>query len=304
MLNESSINCFLSLAETLSFTESARRLYLTQQAVSRNIMQLEAELDLPLVNRDGRVITLTPAGERCAVLFRDLSRRFTEGMDAIRREMDTEVRSVRAGFQNFLDFGAELFHSNELFRQRCPEAILKVERHSPGTLTKRLYSGALDLAVMHRRYAPTNPDYEIRDLFTVHLNILVSPNHPNVNESATYLDFRTQPFIIDVFEDERRGARSPRQARDRAHRLRPLRAHHRPEPRQRLRHRRDERRRAFKLRHQPVPRSQPAPLPRRHHGRRQLRLAEKGGERLGAVVCKYSYKGVRRGEVSAFFAAL
>lgn len=214
MLNESSINCFLSLAETLSFTESARRLYLTQQAVSRNIMQLEAELDLPLVNRDGRVITLTPAGERCAVLFRDMSRRFTEGMDAIRREMDTEVRSVRAGFQNFLDFGAELFHSNELFRQRCPEAILKVERHSPGTLTKRLYSGALDLAVMHRRYAPTNPDYEIRDLFTVHLNILVSPTHPNVNESATYLDFRTQPFIIDVFEDESDAALEARAKRE------------------------------------------------------------------------------------------
>ena len=35
MLNETMIRCFLSVAETLSFTEAAKLQYMTQQSVSK-----------------------------------------------------------------------------------------------------------------------------------------------------------------------------------------------------------------------------------------------------------------------------
>ena len=44
MINELSIKCFLTLCETLNFTETARVLYMTQQSVSKYIAKLEEDL--------------------------------------------------------------------------------------------------------------------------------------------------------------------------------------------------------------------------------------------------------------------
>jgi len=50
------------LAQTKSFTQTARELFITQPAVSQQITALETELQLPLVIREHGHITLTAAG--------------------------------------------------------------------------------------------------------------------------------------------------------------------------------------------------------------------------------------------------
>ena len=51
MLNEASIRCFLTVAETLSFTEAAKLMYMTQQSVSKYIAKLEEDLGFQLFIR-------------------------------------------------------------------------------------------------------------------------------------------------------------------------------------------------------------------------------------------------------------
>ncbi|GAA5141585.1 LysR family transcriptional regulator [Pseudonocardia adelaidensis] len=53
---------FVAVAETLSFTAAARSLYVSQQAVSRIIQQLERELGVRLLDRTTRTVELTAAG--------------------------------------------------------------------------------------------------------------------------------------------------------------------------------------------------------------------------------------------------
>lgn len=53
---------FVAVAETRSFTAAARMLYVSQQAVSRVIQQLERELGVPLLVRNTRSVELTTAG--------------------------------------------------------------------------------------------------------------------------------------------------------------------------------------------------------------------------------------------------
>ena len=48
MINETAIKCFLSLTNTLSFTETAKEMYMTQQSVSKYIARLEEELGFRL----------------------------------------------------------------------------------------------------------------------------------------------------------------------------------------------------------------------------------------------------------------
>jgi len=202
MLNETNITCFLSLCETLSFTETARRLYLTQQAVSKNVMQLEADIGVPLLNRSWRNVVLTEEGLRCEAMFRQMQDFYTSSVASIRRDFEAAHKTLKIGFQNFLELGAEVVRANEKMRKKHPDVSLQTVRYSPGVLAQKLYEGSVDLAVMYARYVPENPDYQKKSLFSTFINVMVSSGNPLVSEDATYLDFRDEPYIMDAFPDE------------------------------------------------------------------------------------------------------
>ena len=60
------LKCLLDIAHTGSITNTAQRLYVSQQAVSKSIKQLERELGLELLVRTKSGVTLTEAGEEVA----------------------------------------------------------------------------------------------------------------------------------------------------------------------------------------------------------------------------------------------
>lgn len=64
MFNALYFRTFMTLVETGSFTQTARRLEMTQPGVSQHIRKLEQYLQKPLLNRHGRRFTLTEAGRR------------------------------------------------------------------------------------------------------------------------------------------------------------------------------------------------------------------------------------------------
>lgn len=62
MLNETSVRCFLTLAQTLSFTETAKIMYMTQQSVSKYIAKMEEDLGFQLFIRTHHYVMLTRPG--------------------------------------------------------------------------------------------------------------------------------------------------------------------------------------------------------------------------------------------------
>ena len=57
-----SLNAFIAIAETGSFSLAGERLHLTQPAISKRIAGLEQQLQVRLFDRLGREINLTEAG--------------------------------------------------------------------------------------------------------------------------------------------------------------------------------------------------------------------------------------------------
>lgn len=84
------IQYFLMAAEKMSFTETAKVMYVSQPAVSRQISLLEEEIGLELFRRNKSTLQLTGAGERLAVFF---SKTFQEYRE-IRNELKTDAHKL------------------------------------------------------------------------------------------------------------------------------------------------------------------------------------------------------------------
>ena len=64
VVNTKQVESFLAVAETLNFTEAARKLFYTQQTVSYQVAQLERELGFALLERGPHGLALTPGGRQ------------------------------------------------------------------------------------------------------------------------------------------------------------------------------------------------------------------------------------------------
>lgn len=84
MLNVHQLNVFVIAAETLNFTQTAKRLHLTQSSVSQHIKSLESQLGVELFERRGRSLDITDAG----IVLLPMAREIVEGSIRVAEQME------------------------------------------------------------------------------------------------------------------------------------------------------------------------------------------------------------------------
>lgn len=62
-MNTFQLSCFLTVANTLNFAQSAKQMNISQPAITNQIKSLEKELDTKLFHRTTRMVELTPDGQ-------------------------------------------------------------------------------------------------------------------------------------------------------------------------------------------------------------------------------------------------
>ncbi len=77
------LEAFLTLAETLNYTRASEQLYISQSALSRQISRLEAAVGYPLFARNRREVELTAEGHVFLDDCRDLVRRWRESLEHV-----------------------------------------------------------------------------------------------------------------------------------------------------------------------------------------------------------------------------
>lgn len=93
-MNTSQLECFLTVADTLSFAMAARELNLTQPAVSQQIKNLEDELGARLFNRTTRNVTLTQEG----MLFIEDAKDILKTCERAKKKLSHEPEAERVRF--------------------------------------------------------------------------------------------------------------------------------------------------------------------------------------------------------------
>lgn len=169
----------VALADELNFTRAAARCWVSQQAFSKAIAQLERRLGVTLVIRRPRGCSLTPAGSRLVVAVRPLLRQADE-LD--RLDLATAVPDegdvLRVGL--LLDgLGPATPGLLAGFRAAMPSVALSVRRIQPHELTSSLIDGVVDVALIHGPFADER--VETVELFGEQRAVVVSAADPRAD---------------------------------------------------------------------------------------------------------------------------
>jgi DNA-binding transcriptional LysR family regulator len=171
------IQAFLTVADTGSFQQAAKRCDITQSTVSRQIQTLETILGVPLLHRSSQV-KLTIAGERFLPRARKIYQEWRNATD--------ELSDLLEGKQPELCIAA--IHSVCAYRlppvlqQFCaeyPQVQLRVTSLGSDRALKVLKDGLVDLAiVMNNRFLTASPEMSVDLLYTEPVQVLMSVDHP------------------------------------------------------------------------------------------------------------------------------
>ncbi|MFD9301484.1 LysR family transcriptional regulator [Streptomyces sp. NPDC060048] len=163
-----------AVAEALSFSPSA---------VSQQLAVLEREAGLPLLERTGRRVRLTPAGQNLV--------RYAEAVLELLEQADADLAEARSGLAGALRIGS----FPTATRAIVPAALAALARRHPGlepmvsetdpaAVAHALRAGDLDVALIHEYDfvpAPDEPGLASEPLFRESM-YLAAPAHPEAPE--------------------------------------------------------------------------------------------------------------------------
>ena len=163
----------LAIYETRSFTAAAKRLYLTQPAISQNISQLEKELNVLLFVRDNGKIIPTPACEA----FVSYASQIRELWNGLEKEMKTYHPDhllhigTTSFFFRFLSYKAEA-----IFGAQKPEFQYTIIEDAAGNVERMTHEGKLDFCFTRAPLHQTGLKFE--PFFTEEILFALPADHP------------------------------------------------------------------------------------------------------------------------------
>lgn len=177
------LQVFVAVAEEKSLRAAARRLDLTQPAVTRTVQELENDLGVVLMTRSVQGIELTPYGTalktRAQQLLED-ARRAREELKQLKGEMRGKV-TVSATSTIAMTI---LPQAVERFQEAAPEAELTFLEVRFPEASQKLRDGTIDFVVTHVLPDMLAEDLISLPLFSVDFVVMARQGHPLAHASS------------------------------------------------------------------------------------------------------------------------
>ena len=184
------------LAATGSLTAAASTLGLSQPAVSQRIKRVETRLEVPLIERQGRGVRLTPAGQ----ILADHGRTVSAEIDAALAAID-DLRGERSGTLRLVGFPSASATIVPAMMRRlaieAPEITLQYREAEPPAAIALLRDGEVDCAlVFDYAGAAERPAGSVfTPLWREEVSIVVPEQRAEGHESASLEEFAADHWI-------------------------------------------------------------------------------------------------------------
>jgi DNA-binding transcriptional LysR family regulator len=174
------LKAFLAIAEAKTFTAGARRVNVTQAAISMQIRQLEDEVGIPLFTRTPRRVILTQAGEYLLVRARNILREHDSALAEIAEVAGAEYGRLRIGSASAMFATQQLPGIMQKLREKYPNAELTVTSGTSQYLVDKIMHGEIDTAFVSLPVDNSNIATDL--LFSDEIVAIASPKHPLAGE--------------------------------------------------------------------------------------------------------------------------
>ena len=196
MISLKQFKYFVEIVEAGSYSRAAEKLYIAQSALSRQIKELEDELQTQLLTRDSRHIELTPAGQ----LFFERSKRILDDID----HTVVQARQVGLGAQGLI----RLQHSSSVILTPAltgalsrlltefPGVTLEISMAPSEDQTMDIEEGRADIGLIRMPTLRKHPHIQVRELATERLVVAVSQHSPlAARDNIELADLHDEAFI-------------------------------------------------------------------------------------------------------------
>lgn len=189
---------FVAVAEELSFTRAAQRLFTVQSSVSAAIRGLETDLKTTLFDRSTRRVALSAAGE--ALLPE--AKAALEALDRARAAVEEASAGLRGNIRIGTLARLRLVNLAELlgaFHRKYPLVDVQVATSPTGSsgLADDVRHGRLDVALVGLS-RPELHGLEIHDLASVPFVVLLPGSHPLASQQAVRLEELKGERFVDM----------------------------------------------------------------------------------------------------------
>ena len=146
---------FIAVAEEGHITRAAERLDIQQPPLSRQIKEIERELDVQLFRRKPRGVELTEAGHALLIGARGLFERLDNTLETTRRTARGEQGRISVGVTPTCMYHPFVPQVVRAFREAFPQVLLKLEESRSTQLFRHLADEQIDAAFV--RIPPADP---------------------------------------------------------------------------------------------------------------------------------------------------
>lgn len=191
------IRYFVEVARCGNFSEAARRLYTAQPNVSKQIAQLEQELDFPLFIRNKRTVKLTAAGELLYDYLKDVPDELSQVIEQAKVLARRDEAHLTIGILEGQEVNSLLLTRLNLARELNPTLEIEMERSSFSNLQSGLRSGRYDLIVTLDFDVSKNEEFRTCKVYAQPPAIAIHRDHPLAQQSQLTMEqLRDENFVV------------------------------------------------------------------------------------------------------------
>ncbi|MGY2363522.1 LysR family transcriptional regulator [Pseudomonas azotoformans] len=184
MISTRQLRYFVEIADSGSFSAAAERLFVAQSALSRQIKELETQLQTLLFERTARQPRLTAAGEAFYPRARNLLNELLRASEMATQVGNGELGTLRLSHSSTVPMSGPLLQGISTWLERCPGVSMDIVKLSSEAQLEEIADGRLEVGLLRLPVLRQREGVRVVPLYREQLLLAVPPNHRLARSNA------------------------------------------------------------------------------------------------------------------------
>ncbi len=183
------MECFIEAAHCLNFTTAAEHLYMTQPALSKQILNLERQLETKLLVREKKTVVLTPTGQALYHDMMELYQDYTRMLAHVRQMKQGSYGQLEIALMEDQKLNEEIIRAVNQLLILYPQVKINLSHMELKEIHTALINNRIDFAIELRHFEP----------YSIQIDSLTIENEPEYLIVPSSLDLES--LEIHGYED-------------------------------------------------------------------------------------------------------